>query len=193
MGVTAPDVPGDKGGFSRFFSIDAWAERNLPFLMVSKASKKEKDAGCAALPVKEIDIRSDSAKGAMKDKELQSGKNTHPTVKPLKLMAYLITMGSREGDIVLDPFAGSGSTCVAAKLLNRRFIGIEIDPDYHQIATKRVERAEDLRRVMTPTPQPAKADGYDAEVTGEGVGEDQVEDFASININENRVALKKAA
>jgi site-specific DNA-methyltransferase (adenine-specific) len=56
-----------------------------------------------------------------------------------KLMAYLITMGSREGDIVLEPFSGSGTTCIAAMMLNRNFIGIEISPEYHEIALKRLE------------------------------------------------------
>ena len=46
-------------------------------------------------------------------------KNIHPTVKPLKLMSYLITLGSREKDIILDPFAGSGTTCIAAQQLGR--------------------------------------------------------------------------
>jgi site-specific DNA-methyltransferase (adenine-specific) len=49
-------------------------------------------------------------------------------------MSYLITLGSREGDLILDPFAGSGTTCIAAISKNRDFIGIEIDPEYHEIA-----------------------------------------------------------
>jgi site-specific DNA-methyltransferase (adenine-specific) len=56
-------------------------------------------------------------------------------------MSYLIMMGSREGDIVLDPFCGSGSTCIAAKLLGRQYIGIELNPKYHDIAVKRVAAA----------------------------------------------------
>jgi DNA modification methylase len=128
----------DSGTFSRFFSLDAWAEKNLPFLMVPKASKREKDAGIEGA-IKEIDTRTPTAKGSMVAKGLQPGKNIHPTVKPIKLMAYLVTMGSRGGDVVLDPFCGSGTTCIAAMMLNRNFIGMEIDPKYYQIALKRLE------------------------------------------------------
>jgi DNA modification methylase len=66
-------------------------------------------------------------------------KNSHPTVKPLKLMSYLITMGSRPGDIVLDPFSGTGTTSIAAMLLKRDYVGIEISPEYHEIALKRLD------------------------------------------------------
>jgi site-specific DNA-methyltransferase (adenine-specific) len=124
--------------YSRFFSLDAWAEKNLPLLMVPKASKREKDAGIDGR-IKEIDTRTPTANGSMVAKELQPGKNIHPTVKPLKLMAYLITMGSREGDIVLDPFCGTASTCISAMMLNRDFIGIEISQEYREIALKWLE------------------------------------------------------
>ena len=66
-------------------------------------------------------------------------KNPHPTVKPLKLMSYLIRMGSRSGDIVLDPFSGTGTTSIAAMLLKRDYVGIEISPEYHEIALKRLD------------------------------------------------------
>lgn len=109
---------GDTGSYSRFFSLDSWAERNLPFLIVPKASPKEKKAG--------LD-------------ESISKKDLHPTVKPVKLMAYLITMGSRVGDVVLDPFCGSGTTCMAAKMLRRNYVGIELSRQYHEIALKRID------------------------------------------------------
>ena len=66
-------------------------------------------------------------------------KGLHPTQKPVKLMESLITIHSNEQDIVLDPFCGSGSTLVAAKNLNRQFIGIEKDEKYFQVAKKRLE------------------------------------------------------
>ena len=66
----------------------------------------------------------------------------HPTQKPEKLLAKLILAGSNEGDMVLAPFAGSGSTCVTAKKLGRRFIGVELNPQYCVWAQLRLERAE---------------------------------------------------
>ena len=66
-------------------------------------------------------------------------KYTHPTIKPLDITKNLITNSSRGGgDTVFDPFMGSGTTAVAAKMLGRHYIGFEIDPEYHRIAEKRL-------------------------------------------------------
>ena len=66
----------------------------------------------------------------------------HPTQKPEKLLAKLILASSSEGDIVFDPFLGSGSTSVTAKKLNRHFVGIEMNEQYCVWAEKRLEMAE---------------------------------------------------
>ena len=121
----ALDVRGDEGTFSRYYDLDAWWESRIqelpldvqttyPFLIVPKASKSEKNKGT-------------------------DEKNIHPTVKPISLMSYLVTLGSREDDLVLDPFVGSGTTCIAAKLLNRKYIGMEMDSDYVVIAQERIK------------------------------------------------------
>lgn len=65
----------------------------------------------------------------------------HPTQKPEKLFAKLILASSKPGDFVFDPFFGSGTACVVAKKLNRRFSGVEQEPEYCQMAVKRLERA----------------------------------------------------
>lgn len=65
----------------------------------------------------------------------------HPTQKPVALMEYLIKTYTNEGELVLDFTMGSGTTGVAAKNLNRKFIGIELDEDYFDIAKKRIEAA----------------------------------------------------
>jgi DNA modification methylase len=67
-------------------------------------------------------------------------ENTHPSVKPLKLMSCLITMGSREGDIVLDLFCGSGKALEAANMLKRRFIGCEMDEKWKPVIEARAFR-----------------------------------------------------
>jgi len=65
--------------------------------------------------------------------------NNHPTVKPIELMKYLIKLITPKGGIVLDPFNGSGSTGCAAVELGCEYVGIELDPKYVEIATKRIE------------------------------------------------------
>ena len=125
----------DSGSFSRYFDLDKWAR----FLIVPKASKSEKNKGLEGRIEKQV---TDGRKKAP-DIAFQRGetlrKNIHPTVKPIKLMAYLITLGSRQGDIVLDPFAGSFTTCIAAKLLKRKYIGIEKEAEYVKIGKARLD------------------------------------------------------
>lgn len=65
-------------------------------------------------------------------------RGLHPTQKPLALMEYLIRTYTNEGELALDFACGSGTTCVAAKNLNRNYIGIELNPDYVKIAEDRV-------------------------------------------------------
>lgn len=63
----------------------------------------------------------------------------HPAQKPEELIGKLVAISSNEGDLVLDPFAGSGTTCAVAKKLRRNYIGIEIDPEFHAAAVARTE------------------------------------------------------
>ena len=65
----------------------------------------------------------------------------HPTEKPIKLLEFYIKNSTKEGQIILDPFMGSGSTGVACKNLKRNFIGIEKDEEYFRIAKQRIEDA----------------------------------------------------
>ena len=82
----------------------------------AKASKKERNKGMDELPV----------------------KNNHPTVKPIALLKYLIKMVTPKGGILLDPFAGSGSTLVASKKLGYKYIGIELTEEYIPIIEARL-------------------------------------------------------
>jgi len=72
----------------------------------------------------------------------------HPTQKPLKLMHLLIKISTDEGDSILDPFAGSGTTLIAAKHLNRSCLGIEINPEYVQIIKKRLRSEEEWQKLI---------------------------------------------
>lgn len=71
-------------------------------------------------------------------KQSEKKHGRHPNQKPLNLMEELITILSAEGQTILDPFMGSGSTGVACKNLNRKFIGIELDENYFKIAQDRI-------------------------------------------------------
>ncbi len=68
-----------------------------------------------------------------------NNKNIHPTVKPVKLMEYLIKLVSKEDALILDPFMGSGTTAIACHKLRRRFIGFEKKEEYYKIAMARVK------------------------------------------------------
>lgn len=117
-----------EGGASRFF-------------YVAKASKSERNAGLDGMPLVESGIKNDSGRGFSESDPHKKilNQNFHPTVKPIKLMQYLINLVTPLSGTVLDPFMGSGSTGVAAKNLNRKFIGIELNEEYFEIAKKRIE------------------------------------------------------
>lgn len=70
----------------------------------------------------------------------KGAKGAHPTAKPVPLMELLIKQSSNAGDIVLDPFSGGGSTLIAAKRLERQYIGFEIDQEYYTIADRRLTK-----------------------------------------------------
>ena len=108
------------------------------FFYCAKAGKKEKDAGLEHLPISRPDTRTSTGMGSFEAKGVQPGRNSHPTVKPIKLMSYLINLVTPPGGTVLDPFMGSGSTGVAALEEGFSFLGVERDEDYLKIARLRL-------------------------------------------------------
>lgn len=100
----------------------------------SKASRCEREAGCEALPLRQVPIY---PRGAGSPVRLV--RNIHPTVKPLALMRWTVRLLCPPGGTVLDPFTGSGSTGAAALLEGRRFIGVERDERYVEVARARIE------------------------------------------------------
>ena len=142
---------------SKYFSLDNWfskhienlplaIQRTFPFIVTPKPSPSERNQDCMNLEIKpsisqKYGFNSKEAvekRGRDPENEYEH-RNNHPTVKSLSLMNYLITIGSREGDIICDPFSGSGSTLISCILNNRKFIGFEKDPDYYEIAKTRIE------------------------------------------------------
>ncbi len=124
---------GDSGSAARFFYC-------------AKASKSDRDEGCDELPSKQMglyaqDEWSRQHMGSTPDARREARHNTHPTVKPTALMRYLCRLVTPPGGLVLDPFAGSGSTGKAAILEGFRFVGIEQDETYAAIARARIDDA----------------------------------------------------
>jgi site-specific DNA-methyltransferase (adenine-specific) len=138
----------DSGGSSRFFYC-------------AKASKSERNNGLngfeeiryaagnqakAELKRGNVDFNANEGKG--KDErnnfnQVGSNKNFHPTVKPVKLMQYLVRMITPPNGIVLDPFCGSGTTGIACKLEGFDFVGMEQDAEYCKIAEARINNYQE--------------------------------------------------
>jgi len=122
-----------------FEALPESVKMTYPFLQVPKPAKKEKDLGMTGEEKKKPQRDEGQEKFNVPQKNRPTtAKNNHPTVKPVKLMSYIITLFTREGDWVLDPFLGSGTTGMASKLLNRNFIGIEMTEDYFNIIRDRL-------------------------------------------------------
>lgn len=125
---------GDTGSASRFFNKLPITDLDAPFFYTAKASKSERNKGLDeykgfGLP----DLRMD------KEQNRIPNANHHPTVKPIKLMEWLIKLVTPKDGITVDPFFGSGSTGVAAILNDVRFIGIEESEEYFNIAINRIQ------------------------------------------------------
>ena len=115
-----------KGGVARVSPRDEGGASR--FFYCAKASKAEREAG-------------------LQPPEDGKRANTHPTVKPAALMAYLVRLVTPPGGTVLDPFNGSGSTGIATVQEGFNYIGIELDPDHAELARTRISHALDLTRV----------------------------------------------
>lgn len=139
------NYPGEKGGASRFFKTFEYD----PFFYAAKPSPGEKNEGLEDHESVKVGF-SDGARRAIADGDaeyLQENiginrvkymKNTHPTVKGIKLMAYLIKLITPPGGVVLDPFMGSGTTGVAAIKNGFKFFGIDQEKQYTEIAIDRM-------------------------------------------------------
>ena len=115
----------------------------FPAFYAPKASRSEREAGCDALPARAVnpDVvgkpwENNPRAGAGRDGER---KNHHPTVKPLATMRWLSRLLCPPGGLILDPFAGSGTTGCAAALEGFDFLGVELDPAHVAICEARIK------------------------------------------------------
>jgi len=133
----------DQGGASRYFYS-------------AKVSKKERNMGLDGFEDKESILPGLNSFNENGDRLRSDGsiippiisKNTHPTIKPITLMSYLIKLITPTNGIVLDPFMGSGSTGIAAQLNGFRFCGMEMDESYFKIAEARINNFELYREFL---------------------------------------------
>lgn len=124
-----------------------WFKPNAPPLMQRNRLVPSTEIIWLASKTKKYYFDYDLAKSLNEGKQMRNlwvinaerHKTDHPTEKPEKLLERIIRLGSREGDVILDPFMGSGTTGVVSKRLDRAFIGIEIDRGYYETARKRIE------------------------------------------------------
>lgn len=129
------------GGASRFFTVADWdpIADAVPFAYIAKAHRGERDAGLDGLPLRFAPTMNDGIDAVPHNAERASPKaNTHPTVKPVDLMRWLVRLVTPPGGTVLDPFAGSGTTLVAARLEGFAAVGIEMTADYLPIIEGRL-------------------------------------------------------
>ena len=147
---------------NRVSKLPEEVRNTFPFLVVPKASKSEKNMGlekgkfsktighnrfdqcatCGGYILQNQD-RPSACKcenPVRKDNTIKG--NFHPTVKPFQLFSYLVTLGSRKDDVVLDPFAGSGTTGISCVFEDRKFICIEREKEYFDIMESRIEKAK---------------------------------------------------
>ena len=164
---TSPSVKSERGKVEIFKKENSWIGDSTVrghnddgsaarFFYCAKASNAERNEGCEDLDDVLL-ARSGGAQQAEKEgkegkeeylqqhiglNKISKVKNNHPTVKPIELMKYLCRLITPKNGIVLDPFMGSGSTGIAAKMENFNFIGIEIDNGYFKIAETRINNKE---------------------------------------------------
>tara|TARA_R110002012_G_scaffold315010_1_gene528259 strand:- start:5 stop:1060 length:1056 start_codon:yes stop_codon:yes gene_type:complete len=122
-------------------------EDKARYFYCAKASKKDRDEGLGEFTEALVE-EDDSERTARWQWFSQVIKNTHPTVKPTELMRYLCRLVTPKGGVVLDPFMGSGSTGKAAVMSGFKFVGIEMDEEYFEIACARIKKAQEQRKLF---------------------------------------------
>lgn len=150
-------------GASRFFTQFHEPDTGPGFFYCAKSSRRERNAGLEGLPQKKSGVYDERPGGSTHErwgdangsgKRPQPSANNHPTVKPLVLMRWLVRLVTPPGGVVLDPFAGSGTTLLAALQENVQALGIEAEEEYCTIAAARISASNDQEE--PPKPKPLK-------------------------------------
>jgi site-specific DNA-methyltransferase (adenine-specific) len=132
---------------ANYLSAPSLAEMLSPFLNYKKPDLADRDFGLDKYkPTKKRTQIFSGRKSASGKPKNPKGANFHTTVKPIRLMQHLVRMVSGPGQVVIDPFIGSGSTGVACALDGRSFIGLDADKHYFGMAKARIERTHELVR-----------------------------------------------
>jgi DNA modification methylase len=135
--------PASTGGASRFFLNVPPDDEATRMFYCAKASRAEREMGLQGSPQTPVHRYGEQGQGPLPQQTPRVARpqgNHHPTVKPLALMRWLVRLVTPPGpdSVVLDPFAGSGTTGCAAAMLGFEFVGIEADPEYAEIAERRI-------------------------------------------------------
>lgn len=141
-------------------AVDAQSEGASKFFYIAKPARSERDAGLDQMSMLTGGQATNRKEGTAGLKSPRAGagrggnvKNFHPTVKSLELMSYLCRLVTPKGGLVLDPFAGSGSTVIAATRQGYRAVGVELDRSYFDLMTMRIEEDAPLFNRLAQTAQ----------------------------------------
>lgn len=126
------------GNLAPMYEPIAWLFKPYKLTITDNVLKN----GVGAMNIKESLIDGKSPTNILKFGFSKNEGGLHEAQKPVKLLEYLIKLTTREGQLVLDPFIGSGSTAIAAKNCNRKYIGFEISQKYYEIAQNRINSSE---------------------------------------------------
>lgn len=127
------------GSASRYFKS---CPLDAPFVYLSKASSVDRNEGCDGLEKKPAIDNKNGNMGGNMGSHSRPRSNFHPTVKSTSLFSYFCTLLTQPGGTILDPFMGSGTTGVSALKQGFKFIGMEMEPDYFEIACARIKNAQ---------------------------------------------------
>jgi site-specific DNA-methyltransferase (adenine-specific) len=140
--TAAAELVWDKSVMGMGDLAQPWGSAHEPISFVVNKHRHAGEAGRETPPVR-------MRKGTVLRHQRPTGTSVrHPSEKPISLISELIESSSRTGETVLDPFAGSGSTVVAAVLLGRKAIAVEVDPRYVELCRTRLVEAERIRDML---------------------------------------------